>query len=243
MIELRDIRVRFDRTEILRGVNLSAAAGEAVALIGESGSGKTTLLKTAVGLIRPSAGEVRIAGENLSQASSRGLTRIRRQVGMLFQGNALFDSMTVQENVGFVLREVQRLAPAEIERRVRELLQRLHLGEIGRLYPRQLSGGMKKRVGLARAVIGEPKLLFCDDPTAGLDPITSDAIADLILVLRRYFQVTLLLVSNSIPVVKKIADRVVLLHQGQLLDLGPSALIEDSDRPEVQRFLRPEAAP
>jgi phospholipid/cholesterol/gamma-HCH transport system ATP-binding protein len=243
LIELRDIRVRFDRAEILRGVNLEAATGEAVALIGESGSGKTTLLKTAVGLIRPAAGEVRIAGENLTRASSRGLAHVRRQVGMLFQGNALFDSMTVRENVGFVLQEVQRLAPAEIERRVRELLLRLHLGEIGGLYPRQLSGGMKKRVGLARAVIGEPKLLFCDDPTAGLDPITSDAIADLILALRRYFQVTLLLVSNSIPVVKKIADRVVLLHQGRLLDLGPSALIEDSNRPEVQRFLRPEAAP
>ena len=243
MIDLRDIRVRFDRAEILRGVNLSAAEGEAIALIGESGSGKTTLLKTAAGLIRPQEGEVWIAGENLTRASARALARIRRQVGMLFQGNALFDSMTVRENVGFVLQEVQRLAPAEIERRVRDLLDRLHLGDIGRLYPRELSGGMKKRVGLARAVIGEPKLLFCDDPTAGLDPITSDAIADLILVLRRHFRVTLLLVSNSIPVVKKLADRVFLLHQRQLLDLGPSALIEDSNRPEVQRFLRPEAAP
>ena len=235
--------MRFDRAEVLRGVNLAVAAGEAVALIGESGSGKTTLLKTAVGLIRPAAGEVWIAGENLTQASSRALARIRRQVGMLFQGNALFDSMTVRENVGFVLREVRRLAPAEIEPKARELLERLHLGEIGRLYPRQLSGGMKKRVGLARAVIGEPKLLFCDDPTAGLDPITSDAIAELILTLRRSLQGTLVLVSNSIPVVKKLADRVLLLHQGQLLDLGPAARLEASDRPEVRRFLRPEAAP
>lgn len=243
MIDLRDIRVRFDRAEILRGVSLAVAEGEAVALIGESGSGKTTLLKTAAGLIRPSAGEVWVSGENLTRASARAKARIRRQVGMLFQGNALFDSMTVRENVGFVLQEVQRLDPAEIERRVRELLDRLHLGDIGRRYPRELSGGMKKRVGLARAVIGEPKLLFCDDPTAGLDPITSDAIADLILVLRSYFRVTLLLVSNSIPVVKRIADRVLLLYQGRLLDLGAPARLEDSERPEVRRLLRPDAAP
>jgi len=235
--------VRFEAGDVLRGASLSVAEGEAVALIGESGSGKTTLLKTAVGLIRPGSGEVLLAGENLTRASRRGLARLRRQVGMLFQGNALFDSMTVRENVGFVLREVQLVVPAEIERRVRELLDRLHLGDIGGQYPRELSGGMKKRVGLARAVIGQPKLLFCDDPTAGLDPITSDAIAELILALRRQLRVTLLLVSNSIPVVKKIADRVLLIHQGQLLDLGAPDLLEDSDRPEVRRFLRPDAAP
>lgn len=146
MIDLRDIRVRFDRAEVLRGVNLSAAQGEAVALIGESGSGKTTLLKTAVGLIRPQSGEVRLAGEDLTRATSRGLARIRTQVGMLFQGNALFDSMTVLENVGFVLREVQRLGPAEIERRVRELLARLNLGEIGDLYPRQLGNNSLAKI-------------------------------------------------------------------------------------------------
>lgn len=240
MIELRDIGVRFHQAAVLRGANLSVAEGEAVALIGPSGSGKTTVLKTAVGLIRPQAGEVVLAGTNLTRASPASLARVRRQVGMLFQGNALFDSMTVLENIGFVLREVQRLAPAEIQRRVRQFLDRLHLGEIGGLYPRELSGGMKKRVGLARAMIGEPRVLFCDDPTAGLDPITSDAIAELILDFRRQFKVTLLLVSNSLLVVKKIADRVLLLHQGRLLDLGAPESLQDSERPEVRQFLQPE---
>jgi phospholipid/cholesterol/gamma-HCH transport system ATP-binding protein len=239
-IEFRDVFLSFDSTSILEGVSFRVEEGETRALIGQSGCGKSSLLKVAAGLIPPLRGEVYLFGEKITGASSRVLARVRMQVGMLFQGNALFDFMNVHENVAIVLREVHRLDRGEIDRRVQEILHALHLGEIGDLMPSELSGGMKKRVGLARALIGNPRLLFCDAPAAGLDPITSDAIAELILKMKDRLKLTMLLVTNQMVVVRRLADRVALLTRGRIIELGPPEGLSGSAHPEVQRFLEKE---
>ncbi len=241
-IEFRDVSLSFDHTPILEGVSFRAEQGETLALIGQSGCGKSSLLKVAAGLIPPFKGEVYLFGERITRASSRVLARVRMQVGMLFQSNALFDFMNVHDNVAIVLREVHRLEQVEIDRRVQEILDALHLGEIGSLMPSELSGGMKKRVGLARALIGKPRLLFCDAPAAGLDPITSDAIAELILEMKARLKLTMLLVTNQMAVMRKLADRVILLTGGRIIELGPPEGLSESAHPEVQRFLEKEFA-
>jgi phospholipid/cholesterol/gamma-HCH transport system ATP-binding protein len=237
IIELRDVHLSFDSNSVLEGVTFRIDEGESLAIIGQSGCGKSTLLKVAVGLLKPESGQVYLVGENIAGASQRALARARRKVGMLFQGNALFDFMNVRENVSIVLKEVLRLDRQEIDQKVKEMLQALHLGDIGELMPSELSGGMKKRVGLARALIGSPTILFCDAPTAGLDPITSDAIAELILQMKRRLNLTMLLVTNQMAVVRKLADRVAVLTGGKIIELGKPGELADSEKPEVKRFL------
>ncbi len=221
MIKLKGIHLSFDEHEVLSDIDLHVEQGQTVALIGPSGSGKTTLLKIAVGLIKPDQGQVGLAGQQIARMSRSNLRVLRRKVGMLFQGNALFDSMNVAENVGFVLREVQRLNSEKIKEKVDTILDSLRLGDIGHKMPSELSGGMKKRVGIARVLIGDPQIILYDDPTAGLDPVTSDAIAELIKSMTQRLGATSILVSNQMQVVQKLAHRVVMLRDAKLIDLGP----------------------
>jgi phospholipid/cholesterol/gamma-HCH transport system ATP-binding protein len=170
------------------------------------------------------------------------LASVRRNVGMLFQGNALFDFMNVHENIAMVLQEIGKIERSDINRQVKDMLESLNLGDIGRKMPSELSGGMKKRVALARALIAKPKIFFCDAPTAGLDPITSDTIAELILDMSRKLGLTMLLVTNEMPIVRKLADRVALLTHGKIVDLGPPGDLSASDNPEARKFIEKEFA-
>ncbi len=240
IVEFREVSLSFNSSAILNGVSFRVEEGQTLAIIGQSGCGKSTLLKVAVGLIQPSGGEAYLFGEKITDAPARTLARTRRNVGMLFQGNALFDFMNVHENVSIVLKEVLQLEKREIDRKVKDMLHALHLGDIGGQMPTELSGGMKKRVGLARALIGNPSLLICDAPTAGLDPITADAIAERILDMKKRLSLTMLLVTNEMQVMKKLADRVALLSEGRIFDLGGPEELTRSDNPEVQRFLEKE---
>lgn len=242
-IIIRGLKVRLADRLILAGADLTVAPGEMVALMGISGSGKSTLLRAAVGLTPPEEGEVKLLGENLIGATSARLREIRQKVGMLFQGNALFDSMTVADNIGFILREVMELPPAEIDRRVRELLDRLQLGDIGALYPSALSGGMKKRVGIARAVAHNPPVMFYDDPTAGLDPVTSLVIAELIARIGREREQSGVVATNYLPLILKVAHRAVLLRDGKIMEIGPTSSLQSADVSELGLDGEREAAP
>jgi phospholipid/cholesterol/gamma-HCH transport system ATP-binding protein len=237
MIRIKGLKVALAGREILRGVDLAGAAGETVALMGASGSGKSTLLRVTAGLLKPDAGEVWLNGVLLGNLSGSRLRELRSKVGMLFQGNALFDSMTVAENIGFVLKEVLDAPLAAIKPKVDELLARLRLGPVGEKRPAELSGGMKKRVGIARAVAHAPRIVFYDDPTAGLDPITSVVIAQLIAELGRDPGRASIVVSNHLPVVAGVAQRVALLHEGKIMELGTPRELVQSERSEVREFL------
>jgi len=237
MISINGLSVRLGACDVLRGVDLEVEPGETLALMGVSGSGKSTLLRAAVGLIRPDSGEVTLCGVRLAKAGGKELRKVRQNVGMLFQGNALFDSMTVRDNIGFVLREAMGRPGRKIKKRVNELLERLRLGPIGLQYPIELSGGMKKRVGIARALAHDPKVVLYDDPTAGLDPVTSVVIAELIAELSTSETRTSVVVTNQLPVMMKVASRVALLHQGKIIELGEPESVLDSDRPELKDFL------
>jgi len=230
MIRMSELSLRLGGRLILDEVSLWVKPGETVALLGASGSGKSLLLRCAVGLLRPDSGRVTLFDTEVTRASASALREARRRVGMLFQANALFDSMTVAGNIGFTLREVLGLAQDRIEQKVDELLERLRLGPVGAMYPAELSGGMKKRVGIARAIAHDPEALICDDPTAGLDPITSDVITDLIAELAQTPGRATLLATNYPPLVDRVADRVLLLEAGRVTDLGPPQALE-SRRP------------
>lgn len=237
MIRIEGLKVVLGERLILDGVDLTVSAGETLALMGASGSGKSTLLRAAVGILKPESGRVNISGKPVQGTSRAKLRALRRKVGMLFQGNALFDSMTVAENIGFVLKEVKGMAAKQIESRVDELLVRLRLGPIHDKYPAELSGGMKKRVGIARAVAHDPEIVFYDDPTAGLDPITSNVIAELIVELGARGDRVAVIATNDLPLVMKAAHRVVLLHQGRIIELGAPKDMFECESPELKKFL------
>jgi phospholipid/cholesterol/gamma-HCH transport system ATP-binding protein len=237
MIRVEGLKLSLGPRAVLRDVSLTVAAGETVALMGASGSGKSTVVRAIVGLVKPDRGQVWLDGEAVTGAGAARLRELRRKVGMLFQQNALFDSMTVAENIGFVLREVMGLSDAEISARVKELLERLHLGPIEKMYPSELSGGMKKRVGIARAVAHDPAIVFYDDPTAGLDPITSEVIGSLIAELGRKKDRAVMIVSNYLPLIMNAARRVLLLHQGRIIEVGTPADVLKSESPEIRDFL------
>ncbi len=240
MIRIERLKICLAGAPVLSEVSLRVPAGETLALMGASGSGKSTLLRAAVGLLAPDSGQVWLCGRPVVGAGGAGLREVRREAGMLFQGNALFDSMTATENIGFILREVMGMSEEDAGARVDTLLDRLHLGPIGHMYPAELSGGMKRRVGIARAVAHEPSVLFYDDPTAGLDPITSDVIADLILELGASEERASMVVSNYLPLINKVAHNVALLHEGRVMELGTPEKMMESGRVELMEFLEPE---
>ncbi len=238
MIEIIDLHKSFGNFEVLKGVNLKIEKGKITAIIGRSGEGKTVLVKHIVGLLKPDRGKVIIDGVDITKLSERGLDKIRRRFGMLFQESALFDSMTVGENVAFPLREHTNLKEAEIKALVKKKLEMVRLFGVEDKMPSELSGGMKKRVGLARAIALEPEIVIYDEPTIGLDPITGRAIYRLILDMQRHLNGTSIVITHDVPAIFDIVDRVGVLSGGRIIAYGTPEEIIHSENKEIQEFLR-----
>ncbi len=242
IVEVIDLRKSFDGNEVLRGVNFSVSKGETFAVMGGSGSGKTVMLRCVDGLIAPDAGQIRILGRGIEGLSEEELLPVRRRMGFVFQGAALFDSLSVYENVAYPLREHTSLPEAEIDARVAHFLSLVGLGTeiLGRL-PAELSGGMRKRVGIARALIGEPEVLLFDEPTAGLDPTNARMVGELIAELHKGTCDTAIVVTHDLELTKTIADRVAILVDGRFAAVGPLEAVLASGSDAVQAFLTGEA--
>ncbi len=236
-IEARGLHKSFGEKKVLAGTDLAVRSGESVVVIGGSGTGKSVLIKCLIGLLAPDAGEILIGGTDLSTVPSRRRAELRRPFGMLFQGAALFDSLPVWENVGFALLQNTRKRPREVRAIAEEKLRLVGLPNILDLMPAELSGGMRKRVGLARAIANDPEVLFYDEPTTGLDPIMADAINDLIVRLRGELGVTSIAITHDMTSAYKIADRIAMLYKGKIIAAGTPAEIRDSADPYVRQFI------
>src|SRR4030088_399017 len=237
MISLRNLRVSYGEREILHGINFDVIRGETLVILGGSGSGKSTLLRTLVGLEKPSSGEIWIKGQNIAAISSREMDEIRKKTGMSFQGGALFGSMTVGENVALPLREHTKLEDSTIEIMLRLKLEQVGLAGFEDYMPSALSGGMKKRAAVARALAMDPEILFFDEPSAGLDPIIAAGIDHLILQLKRAFHMTVIVVTHELASAFLIADRMVLIDKGQIVASGTPEEMRSSTQPRVRQFL------
>ena len=236
MIEARNIKRSFGDHRVLDGVSFSIARGESVVIIGASGGGKSVLLRHLIGLIAPHEGQVLVEGENIVGMNERQLLKVRRKFGMLFQGAALFDSMTVEENVGFMLRR-KGVDGQEIAERVAEVLGMVGLSGTQSKKPAELSGGMRKRVGLARAVIYKPEILLYDEPTTGLDPIASDSIDKLIIEVVDHLKVTSIAVTHDMRSARRIGKRILMLYQGRIYaDATPAEIFASAD-PVIYKFV------
>jgi len=237
VISLRDLRVSYGEREILHGISFDVVRGETLVILGGSGSGKSTLLRTLVGLEKPSAGEIWIKGRDLAKTSEAEMDEIRTKIGMSFQGGALFGSMTVGENVALPLREHTHLEDSTIEIILRLKLQQVGLEGFEYYTPAQLSGGMKKRAAVARALAMDPEILFFDEPSAGLDPIIAAGIDQLILELKRAFRMTIVVVTHELASAFLIADRMLLIDKGNIVALGTTEEMRSSTQPRVRQFL------
>ena len=240
MIRIQGLRKSFGGQPVLRGVDLDVATGEIMVIIGRSGGGKSVLLKHLLGLLRPDAGAVLVDGTDITRLRGADLEAVRRRYGVVFQGGALFDSMSVFDNVAFPLLEKTNTSVAEIARRVEEGLAQVGLVDMGHKNPAEISGGMRKRVAIARALVTEPEIVFFDEPTTGLDPILVNTIHRLIQDLHRKFRFTAVMVSHEIPEIFEIADRVAMLHEGLIVETGDARALQNSANPVVQRFIRGE---
>lgn len=236
IIELRGLRKAFRGQPVLQGVDLAIPSGKALVVMGPSGCGKSVMLKHLVGLLRPDAGEIRFHGERIDELNERELVPIRRRIGFLFQQAALFDSLTVRENVAFPLRETGQAGP-DLEDRVRTTLARVGLEDALDRMPAELSGGMRKRVGLARAIVLEPEVVLYDEPTTGLDPIRANVINDLIVRLQADLAITSVVVTHDLDSAFQVADRMVLLHEGKVRIEGSPDELRTSDDPVLRSFL------
>ena len=237
MIEVRNLEKSFGTQKVLDGVNLQIETGESVVIIGRSGGGKSVLLKHIIGLLQPDAGDVLIDGENIVPMNERQLLRVRSKFGMLFQGAALFDSMTVAENVAFAFRRNKQISPDEIRKKVAEALAVVELPGTEDKKPSELSGGMRKRVGLARAIIYQPQIVLYDEPTTGLDPIVSDSIDRLILRVRDRFKVTTVVVTHDMRSARRLGQRILMLHEKKIYAEGTPDEIFNSADPVVRQFI------
>jgi len=237
MIEVRGLAKSIGEQEILRGVDLIVAKGETLAIIGRSGGGKSVLLKHLIGLMTPDAGEIWIDGENIIGKTERQLAAIRRKIGILFQSGALFDSMTVEQNIAFPLEEAGERDREKIAEKVREILEVVELEGEQEKMPVNLSGGMKKRVGLARSIVRRPSCVLYDEPTSGLDPVVSDSINRLIRRLQKRFGVTSVVVTHDMKSAFHIADHIAYLHEGRIYFYGTPQELEISDDPLIQDFI------
>jgi phospholipid/cholesterol/gamma-HCH transport system ATP-binding protein len=237
MIEVRDVTKSFGTQQVLRGVSLDIQRGEAVVIIGRSGGGKSILLKHLIGLLQPDSGVVRVDGEDITAMNERSLLRVRRKYGMLFQMAALFDSLTVEENVGFVLRRQGLESETEIRRRISEALEMVELPGIGHKMPSELSGGMRKLVGLARAIVYRPEIVLYDEPTTGLDPIAADNIDRLIRRVWETLHVTSIAVTHDMKSARTISNRILMLHEGRIYAEGPTSEMLESTDPVIYRFV------
>jgi len=237
MIAVRSLVKRIGEQEILRGVTLDVARGETLAIIGRSGGGKSVLLKHLIGLMNPTEGEIWVDGRNIIGLTERQLAAIRQKVGILFQGAALFDSMTVAENVAFPLREAGERDPQVLRDRVREMLEVVELEGQEEKMPVSLSGGMKKRVGLARSIIRQPSCVLYDEPTSGLDPVVSDSINRLIMRLQERFGMTSVVVTHDMKSAFHVANHIAYLHEGQIYFYGTPQELQANGDPILQDFL------
>ncbi|HOP60326.1 MAG TPA: ABC transporter ATP-binding protein [Candidatus Saccharicenans sp.] len=236
-IKIDNLYKSFGQKRVLKGVDLEIEAGEIMVIIGQSGSGKSVLLKHIIGIMKPDAGEIYVDGQPMNALTEKELLKMSRKFGMLFQGSALFDSLTVEENVAFGLRRHTTLSEEEIKRVVQASLERVGLRDIENLLPYELSGGMKKRVGLARAIAYGPEIILYDEPTTGLDPIRADAINNLILQLKRDLNVTSIVITHDMNSTYKVADRIAMLYDGRIIEVGSTEEIRHSPNPIVQQFI------
>jgi phospholipid/cholesterol/gamma-HCH transport system ATP-binding protein len=238
IIEVRGLSKRFGDLEVLRGLDLDVYEGETFVLLGGSGSGKTVLMKHLEGLLVPDAGTVRVAGHEVSSGDRREREAVHHVIGVAFQAGALFDSLSVYDNVAFPLREQLQLPAAEVEARVNNTLALLGLSDAARLLPAALSGGMRKRVAFARAMVLRPRVLLADEPTAGLDPLTTVAVDDTIVEAQKALGATAFIITHDLPTAFRIADRIGLLHEGRIIEAAPPAEFRESQHPAVKAFLR-----
>ena len=240
-IRIVDLYKRLNGKPVLNGINLTIYRGETLTIIGRSGEGKSVLLKHIIGLMKPDSGSVYIDGVDITRMSGRSLAEVRRRFGMLFQGAALFDSMTVDENVGIGLREHTDIPEEKIKATVKEKLAQVGLFNIENIKPAELSGGMKKRVGLARAIAMDPEIVLYDEPTTGLDPINADAINNLILHLKASLNITSVAVTHDMVSAYKISDRIAMLYGGKIIFSGTPEEVRNCDNPIVQQFINGQA--
>jgi len=237
MIRIVDLHKSFGAKKVLQGVNLEVGVGETTVIIGQSGSGKSVLLKHIIGMLRPDSGQVFVDGVEITGLRPRELQGTLRKFGMLFQGAALFDSLTVGENVAFGLKRYTRHSRKEIEAIVSESLAEVGLRGVEDLMPHELSGGMKKRVGLARAIAYKPEIILYDEPSTGIDPIRADSINDLINQLKRDLGVTSVVITHDMVSCYKVADRIAMLYDGVIIETGTPAEIQASSNPVVRQFI------
>ena len=237
IISIRDLVVEYDGRRVLNGLNLAIEPGETMVLLGGSGSGKSTLLRQIIGLERPRSGSVIVKGVDITRCSPADLKKVRHSIGVAFQSAALFNSLSVKDNVALPLREHTRLAPSIIDLMVWMKLAVVGLADFGQLLPQELSGGMKKRGAVARALALDPEILVLDEPSAGLDPIVAAELDELILLLKDAFQMTVIVVTHELPSAFRIADRIAMLHQGKFVMVGAKEEIRASQDPLVRHFL------
>jgi phospholipid/cholesterol/gamma-HCH transport system ATP-binding protein len=238
MIKVERLTKSFGRQEVLRGLDLEVPTGSITVIIGRSGGGKSVLLKHLLGLLRPDAGRVLVDGAEITRLRGAALDEVRRRYGVVFQGGALFDSMSCADNVAFPLREKLRVPRPEVAKRVEAALAQVGLEGMGAKNPAEVSGGMRKRVAIARALVTEPEIVFFDEPTTGLDPVLVNTIHHLILDLHRRYRFTAVMVSHEIPEIFEIADTVAVLHDGRIVEVGTPAAIQASANRVVRQFIQ-----
>ncbi len=240
LIQFKNVTISFGSVSVLRGLNLEIREGEILTILGGSGSGKSVTLKLLLGILPPDKGTIEYRGQEISTATEEQLMAVRKEIGMLFQGSALFDSLTVKDNVAYPLREHFSKSEEEIDKIVAQKLALVGLGGIGGMWPADLSGGMRKRVALARAIAADPKLILYDEPTTGLDPANTQRINNLILKMKERLKVTSIVVTHDLDSAFRVSDRLALLHDGQICFVGTQEEAKNSNNPIVQNFLRGE---
>lgn len=237
MIEIIDLHKSFNALKVLKGVNLNIAEKEVIAIIGKSGCGKSVLVKHIIGLLTPDRGRILINGIDITSVSEKELDKIRNKLGVVFQGGALFDSMTVFDNIAFPLKEKTKMDRQEIRERVLKALEDVGLRGAENKYPSEISGGMRKRVSLARALITEPDIIIFDEPSTGLDPIILHAMHRLIMDTHKKYNFTGVVISHEIPEIFDVADRIAMMHDGIIAEVGTPAEIKESANPVVKQFI------
>ncbi len=237
MIEVKDVHKSFKNNKVLRGVNLSIKDAETITIMGGSGQGKSVLIKNIMGLMKPDKGEIYVDGQEITKLKEQDLLGIQKKFGYLFQGAALFDSLTVEENVGFGLKHLTDMNDEEIHNQVMASLAMVGLKGVENLKPAELSGGMKKRVGLARAITHKPEYILYDEPTTGLDPIMADVINDLIIHLQKTIGVTSIVVTHDMKSAYKVSNRIAMLYEGKIIGIGKPEEIKNTKDPVIHQFV------